>query len=91
MSDEVVAFVLDTLREMDFDVEAADADSQFGPAGIDLDSLAAVELAVRVQDAYGVAFTDEHMEFLAVATVGELAAVIVERSQTPVPSDSAGA
>jgi len=90
MPDEVVEFVLRALREMDYDVETAGPDSPFGPAGIDLDSLGAVELAVRVQDAYKVAFTDEHMEFLASATVGELAAVIAGRAPAPAPFESAG-
>ncbi len=83
MSDDVVTFILSALGEMSFDVENAGPDSLFGPAGIDLDSIAVVELAVRIQDTYGVTFADEHLERLAVATVGEFAAEVAGRSAVP--------
>ncbi len=91
MSDDVIAFVLGVLGEMNFDVESADADSQFGPAGVDLDSLAVVELAVRVRDAYGVTLTDDDLERLAIATIGEFAAEIAERSRSLAPVEPGGA
>ena len=42
-----------------------------GPAGADLESLALAELAVRVEDRFGVKFDDDESEMLAGMTVGE--------------------
>jgi acyl carrier protein len=80
MSDEVVAFTIDALQQMNFDVEEADAGTVFGPAGVDLDSMAVAELALRVEDAYGVKFSEEDLEGLAVMTIGEFAAEVTGRS-----------
>jgi acyl carrier protein len=80
MSADVVAFTIEALREMNFDVNGADADTVFGPAGVDLDSLAVAQLALRVEDAYGVRFGEEDMEQLAIMTLGEFAAEVTARS-----------
>jgi acyl carrier protein len=80
MSDEVVAFTINTLRQMNFDVEEAGAGTVFGPAGIDLDSMAVAELALRVEDSYGVKFSEEELEGLAVMTIGEFAGEVIARS-----------
>lgn len=83
MPDDVMAFTLDALRQMNFDTEGADANTVLGPAGIDLDSLAVAELALRLEDAYGVKFAEEDMESVAVMTLGELASDVVARSRPP--------
>jgi acyl carrier protein len=89
MSDEVVAFTIGALREMNFDVEDAGADTVFGPAGIDLDSMAVAELALRTEDAYRVKFDEEELEGLAIMTIGEFAAEITARSgSAPQPDGS---
>jgi acyl carrier protein len=80
MSDEVVTFTIDALRQMNFDVEDADTGTVFGPAGVDLDSMAVAELALRIEDAYGVKFSEEDMEGLAVMTIGEFATEVTTRS-----------
>jgi acyl carrier protein len=80
MSDEVVSFTIDTLRQMNFDVEDADPGTVFGPAGIDLDSMAVAELALRVEDTYGVKFSEEDLEGLAVMTIGEFATEVTGRA-----------
>jgi acyl carrier protein len=80
MSDEVVAFTIDALRQMNFDVEDADPGTVFGPAGIDLDSMAVAELALRVEDTYGVKFSEDDLEGLAVMTIGEFATEVTTRS-----------
>jgi acyl carrier protein len=80
MSADVVAFTIEALREMNFDVNGADAETVFGPAGVDLDSLAVAQLALRVEDAYGVRFGEEDMEQLAIMTLGEFAAEVTARS-----------
>lgn len=80
MSDEVVTFTIDALRQMNFDVDDAGTDTVFGPAGVDLDSMAVAELALRVEDAYGVKLSEEDMEGLAVMTIGEFASEVTTRS-----------
>ena len=80
MSDEVVTFTIDALRQMNFDVEDAGTGTVFGPAGVDLDSMAVAELALRVEDAYGVKFSEEDMEGLAVMTIGEFATEVTSRA-----------
>lgn len=88
MSADVVAFTIESLRQMNFDVDGAGADTVFGPAGVDLDSLAVAELALRVEDAYGVKFGEEDMERLAIMTLGEFAADVSARSSAPALTSS---
>jgi acyl carrier protein len=77
---EIRAFVFETLQEMNYDVEGVDDDSTLGPAGVDLESLALAELAVRVEDRFGVRFAEEESEELALMTVGEFTRTVVERA-----------
>jgi acyl carrier protein len=79
MTNEIRQFVLDSLREMNYDVDGIDDDTTLGPAGADLESLALAELAVRVEDAYGVKFTEEEAEELAGMTVGEFCSTVAGR------------
>lgn len=82
MSADVVAFTIEALREMNFDVDSADADTVFGPAGVDVDSLGVAQLALRVEDTYGVRFGEEDMERVAIMTLGEFAEEVSARSTT---------
>ena len=68
-----------TLQEMNYDIEGVDDDSTLGPAGVDLESLAMAELAVRVEDRFGVRFEEEESEELALMTVGEFTATVANR------------
>lgn len=79
MNSEIRQFVLDSLREMNYDVDDLDDDTTLGPAGADLESLALAELAVRVEDRYGVKFTEEESEELAGMTVGEFCSTVAGR------------
>jgi acyl carrier protein len=76
---EIRAFVLETLQEMNYDIEGVEDDSTLGPAGVDLESLALAELAVRVEDKFGVRFAEEESEELALMTVGEFTRTVAER------------
>jgi acyl carrier protein len=86
MSDEVITFAVAALGEMNFDVEDVGSGTLLGPAGVDLDSLAVAELALRVEDRYGVKFGEEEMERLAVMTLGEFAAEVASRATTVSPA-----
>jgi acyl carrier protein len=80
MSAEVRQFVINAIAAMNYPIDDVDADTPLGSAGVDLESLAVAELAVRVEDAYGVTFTDEESEQMAAMTVGEFAEAVAERA-----------
>ena len=79
MIDEIHQFVLDSLTAMNYSIEDIDDDTALGPAGADLESLALAELAVRVEDHFGVQFGDDESETLAGMTVGEFCATVEQR------------
>ncbi|MEU1606692.1 acyl carrier protein [Micromonospora matsumotoense] len=81
MTDEIREFLFAALTEMKYDIEGADDDTVFGPAGLDVDSLGLAELAVRVEDRFGVAFDDDEAEALAMMTVGEFCRAVSRRIQ----------
>lgn len=87
---EVREFVLETLQEMNYDIEGVDDDSTLGPAGVDLESLAMAELAVRVEDRFGVRFAEEESEELALMTVGEFTRTVAERVASVAGAGQAG-
>ena len=62
MKDDIRQFLLQSLKEMNYSTEEIEDDTVLGPAGADLQSLALAELAVRVEDKYGVRFDDEEAE-----------------------------
>ncbi|MEU7619853.1 acyl carrier protein [Micromonospora rifamycinica] len=79
MRDEVRAFVIDQLQDMNYDVDGIDDDTTLGPSGVDLESLALSDLSVRVEDRYGLRFADDESEKLALMTVGEFTTMVAER------------
>jgi acyl carrier protein len=79
MIDEVRQFVLDSLKDMNYSIEGIDDETTLGPAGADLESLALAELAVRVEDQFGVKFADDEAEQLAGMTVGEFCQTVTPR------------
>jgi acyl carrier protein len=79
MTNEIRQFVIDSLTEMNYDTEGMDDDTMLGPAGADLESLALAELTVRVEDRYGVRFSEEEAEELAGMSVGEFCAAVAKR------------
>jgi acyl carrier protein len=72
MRDQIHRFVVDALQEMNYDVDGIDDTTPLGPAGVDLESLALAELAVRMEDRYAVTFDESDLERVALMTVGEL-------------------
>jgi acyl carrier protein len=87
---EIRAFVIETLQEMNYDTEGVEDDSTLGPAGVDLESLALAELAVRVEDRFGVRFAEEESEELALMTVGEFTRTVADRAATGADVANAG-
>lgn len=81
MNPEIRQFVLESLTEMNYSIDGVDDDTTLGPAGADLQSLALAELAVRVEDRFGVRFDDDEAEMLASMTVGEFCELVSSRVQ----------
>ncbi len=79
MRTDVREFVIEAIAAMNYPVDGVDADTPLGSAGIDLESLAVAELAVRVEDEYGVKFADDEAEEMAGMTVGQFADAIRAR------------
>jgi acyl carrier protein len=80
---DIREFVLNSLKDMNYDVSDVTGDSDLGPAGLDLESLAVAELAVLVEDRFGVSFSDEDSEELALMTIDEFAAEVAKRVAVP--------
>ena len=79
MTEDVRQFILDAIEDMNYPMDDVDAGTSLGSSGVALESLALAELAVRVEDAYGVKFGDEEAEEIASMTVTELADAITAR------------
>jgi acyl carrier protein len=79
MKDELRQFTLAALQEMNYDVSEVTDDTDLGPAGLDLESLALAELAVRLEDRYQIKFSDDDMETLALMTLDEFTTALAAR------------
>ncbi len=79
MTDDVRAFTIEALRKMNYDVSDVTDDTELGPAGLDLESLALADLAVQLEDRYHVKFDDDDMESLALMTLAEFTTALTER------------
>ena len=86
---DIRKFAFTSLDEMNYDSAGFDEDTLLGPAGADLESVALAELAVRVEDEYGIKFTDDEADQLAALTIGEFCAVVAARLQA-VPTSATG-
>lgn len=86
-ADDVLAFTIQALREMNFYTDDTGPQTMLGPSGADLDSLAVSELALRIEEEYGVAFDDDDVETLAIMTLGEFAAEVAKRAELVAQSD----
>jgi acyl carrier protein len=80
MEDEVREFVVGAVAAMNYDVSEVTGDTDLGPAGLDLESLAIAELAVQVEDKFGVVFSDEDTTELPLMTLNEFAAEVAKRA-----------
>ena len=80
MRQEIREFVISSLKEMNYDVDGIDDDTTLGPAGVDLESLALADLAVRVEDRFHVRFGEDESEQIALMSVGEFVAAVADRA-----------
>ncbi|MFJ8044000.1 phosphopantetheine-binding protein [Kitasatospora sp. NPDC096147] len=79
MQERIHEFVLAALAEMDYDVSEVTGDTDLGPAGLDLESLALADLSVQVEDEFGVKFDLDEMETTALMTISQFSADVARR------------
>ncbi|MET9611861.1 acyl carrier protein [Kitasatospora indigofera] len=88
MQDRIREFVLAALTEMQYDVSEVTGDTDLGPAGLDLESLALADLSVQVEDEFGVKFDLDEMEGTALMTLDEFTADVAARIAAATPATS---
>jgi len=81
MTDEIRQFLFESLTEMQYSTDDIVDDTTLGPAGVDLESLGLAELAMRVEDRFGVRFSQDESEKFAAMTVSEFCDAVAERAR----------
>jgi acyl carrier protein len=81
MKDEIRAFIVKTILDMDLGYELGEIqdDTVLGTEGLDMESLTMAELAVRVEDQFGVEFGTDEAEQLALMTIDEFVTTVADR------------
>jgi acyl carrier protein len=79
MQERIREFVVTALSGMNYDVSEVTGDTDLGPAGLDLESLALADLSVQVEDEFGVVFGTDDMEATALMTLDEFTAEVAKR------------
>lgn len=79
MQDTIRTFVVSALEAMNYDVSEVTGDTDLGPAGLDLESLALADLAVQVEEEFAIRFELDDMETTALMTLDEFAAEVAGR------------
>jgi acyl carrier protein len=80
MIEDVRQFIIDALAKMQFDVSKVDGSTSLGPDDLDLESLAVADLAIQIEDTYRVKIDEDEMERVALMTIDEIAAEVVQRA-----------
>lgn len=78
--EEITAFLFEALSDMNYDVSDVTGETALGPAGLDLESLSVAEIAIQVEDTYGVKFEEDEMETVSLLTVSGLVDEIFGRA-----------
>jgi acyl carrier protein len=89
-AEEVITFTIKSLEEMNLEVEGTGLETMLGPSGLDLDSLAVAEIAARLEDSYGVTFSEDELVELAIMTLGEFADMVAKRTLEAQPEGAPG-
>ncbi|MFI5529969.1 phosphopantetheine-binding protein [Kitasatospora sp. NPDC051853] len=90
MQERIHEFVLAALAEMNYDVSEVTGETDLGPAGLDLESLALADLSVQVEDEFGVKFDLDEMETTALMTLDQFTADVARRvAEAPAAAGSA--
>jgi acyl carrier protein len=89
-AEEVIAFTIKSLEEMNFVIADVGLETMIGPSGMDLDSLAVAELAARLEESFGVSFPEDEVEQLAIMTLGEFADAVAHLTVQAQPEGAPG-
>jgi acyl carrier protein len=79
VTERIRDFVLSALGEMNYETSELKGDTVLGPEGLDLESLAVAELAIRLEDEFAVKFSDEEMTEFRSATLDEFVSAVAQR------------
>ena len=71
--------VVDSLRQMNFDVSGVQDDTVLGEGGLELESLSLAELVMQLGD-HGAQFSDDELDTLLDMTFGDLVAEAERRA-----------
>jgi acyl carrier protein len=85
---DVQAFVLRFVREtlnQPVDASTVDAATPLGTGGLDLESLAFIELSLHVEKQFGVPIPDDRLEAIAGMTLGEFGAYVTQAASADAP------
>lgn len=72
-------FLRDSLSEMNFSISELEDNTPLGEDGLDVDSLASSELAMRVSDVYDVSLPAEDVMSFPELRYGQLVDLLLER------------
>jgi acyl carrier protein len=81
---EVQAFVLRFVREVlnqPVDANAVDQTTALGSGGLELESLAFIELSLHIEKQFGVTIPDDQLEAIAGMSLGEFGAYVTRRAR----------
>ncbi|MCH0559332.1 acyl carrier protein [Streptomyces sp. MUM 16J] len=79
MHERIRTFVVSALAAMNYDVTDVTGDTDLGPAGLDLESLALADLAVQIEEEFAIRFELDDMESTALMTLDEFTAEVAGR------------
>ncbi|GAA1939983.1 phosphopantetheine-binding protein [Kitasatospora viridis] len=91
MQERIHEFVLAALTEMSYDVSEVTGETDLGPAGLDLESLALADLSAQVEDEFGVKFNLDEMETTALMTLDQFTADVARRIAATAPTAAGSA
>ncbi|GAA2133700.1 hypothetical protein GCM10009760_10150 [Kitasatospora kazusensis] len=80
MFDDVYKFLTGVLADMNYDISEVTPQTDLGPEGLDLESLAIAEISIQIEDSYSIKFEEDEAEQLALMTLGGLVEEIVKRA-----------
>ncbi|MFE9425640.1 acyl carrier protein [Kitasatospora sp. NPDC006697] len=79
MQERIHEFILAALTEMSYDVSEVTGETDLGPAGLDLESLALADLSAQVEDEFGVRYGLDEAETTAQMTLDQFIADVARR------------
>ena len=86
MQEQIKDLLVDRLKLEREASSIGDDEPLFGPEGLGLDSIDALELVLGLEQVFGVTIDDQEVGSQVLATVNSIASFVAERRDTPVAS-----